>query len=845
MSLFHLLNITSVRQLYGLFFLFALLVAGTVTVIVYRSSYPYQLKIADQKFTDNRNFLLYHDFNHDGFSEQIEVGNNEQREKYSLVFLSHRQQDSHVIDQFNFHEPLKASWIFFGDYSGDGYDETFVFTQQGDSLYLSIIDVNLKRWLLDRHYLLSVRKPNPYHRWDVGKVIGHLLDVNDDGVAEVVFAVHSGFSHHPRGIFIFDVRKKKIINRFLSNAGINDLLVYDLTGDQKPEIILLGAATGNIDDRNHYTDHKSWFLVFDRQLNFVFPPRSFGEYPSRIHGEPLEISGESYLLVTYIYAGDKSFNDYLCLINSRGVMIRRQFFAGWDLLPTRVNREWYRPWLYSGTRDGKVARLNPDLLVQKTVQLRVKDFRMLDVFDLNQDGKAEIVGADSKGLLLLNNDLNPIARLSVNGRIRYHYSRRFNGPGQPVEFVVHDRKNCYRFALQRNRIYAWLPVLFLGMSGIVFGLILLGHRLMTIFNIYFTYLLFSLRKSRHGILILDHKGLAFYFNTRIQELLHLSEPIFKGKHVEDILRERPQVLECIRRGMTSGKLCQCEINFVDPDQQFKGEIIITPFRTTFNYIYAYLIEIHDHTQPILNDRLQVWSRSVQKMVHDIKQPLSSVSLNLKALQMRLEQMEIENREDIRDDLLMMKNELEKVRQITNNFLKFVNLENPHFQWVDLEQTIRHSLERFSSLLNDGLQIELEFDAEVKTIWADPQQLELVLHTLVENAIDAMQGRGHIRVSTLLGRQLDDHFSRMVQIEIADNGPGIDPAIKDKIFEPFFTTKTDGTGMGLAIAKKIIEDHGGQIAVYSRKKMGTIVRITLPFREENETDSKQNSDLPLA
>jgi len=784
---------------------------------------------------------LYHDFNHDGYSERVEIGNYKEAKKYFLLFLPYLQKDAYKVkDQFNFHEPLNYEWIFFGDYTADGYDETIVFTQKGDSLYLSIIDVNLKKWILDRHYILSVQKPNPHHIWDIGEIFCHLLDVNNDEIPEIVFAIHSGFSQQPRGIFIFDINKRKIINRFISDSGINNLLIYDLTGDEKPEIILVGHATGNIQKKSKYTDFKSWLFVLDQQLNFVFPPENFGEYPSNLFCEPLEIYGERYLLITYNYAGEKSFPDYICLMNAKGKIVLKRNFTEWELHSPFINRESNPPDIYIYDINGEIVKLNTNLQIIHKNQLRTKQLGILDLIDLNIDEKSELICISFNSVFLLNQNLKKIAYFPLKKIANLCFSRRYNGPGNPVEFAVHDSKYYYLYSLNKNYIYSWLPFIFIGINGSIFFLLLILHRIITILNIYITYFFFSLRKSKHGILILDHKGRIFYFNSRVQTLLHFSEPIFEKQHFTRIFKERPAIAECIQKGMYLQKTYQCDINFIDADKQFKGEMIVTPFRTSFNFIYAYLIEIQDHTQPILTDRLRVWSRSVQKMAHDIKQPLSSVTLNLKALQIRLEQMDISDREEIQDDLQMMKTELEKVRQITNNFLKFVNLETPKFQVIDLSQTIRNSLQRFTSLFDKNLQIELELDSSIKNVWADPQQLELVLHTLIENAIDAMKGQGHIRISTMLVHNLEENFNKFVQIEIVDSGPGIDLSIKDQIFEPFFTTKTNGTGMGLAIAKKIVEDHNGQITVYSKKKIGTVAQITLPVKEENGGSSIQDS-----
>jgi signal transduction histidine kinase len=108
---------------------------------------------------------------------------------------------------------------------------------------------------------------------------------------------------------------------------------------------------------------------------------------------------------------------------------------------------------------------------------------------------------------------------------------------------------------------------------------------------------------------------------------------------------------------------------------------------------------------------------------------------------------------------------------------------------------------------------------------DPLRLRQVIHNLVKNALEAMEGRpdGRIEVST---SRPDDPDMDVVQLKVADNGPGFDPEVRERLFEPYVTSKSRGTGLGLAIVKKIIEEHGGMIAAENTGS-GALIRIRLP------------------
>src|SRR5204862_2093595 len=122
----------------------------------------------------------------------------------------------------------------------------------------------------------------------------------------------------------------------------------------------------------------------------------------------------------------------------------------------------------------------------------------------------------------------------------------------------------------------------------------------------------------------------------------------------------------------------------------------------------------------------------------------------------------------------------------------------------------------------GIQAHLDLDRSIPEIYFDENQVMQILHNLIRNAAESMQQGGTLKLKT--GR-IDDHVS----LSISDTGTGIPAEILDRLFDPFFTTKPDGTGLGLAVSKKIIEDHGGKIEVQSTVGKGTTFVISFPPR----------------
>jgi signal transduction histidine kinase len=119
------------------------------------------------------------------------------------------------------------------------------------------------------------------------------------------------------------------------------------------------------------------------------------------------------------------------------------------------------------------------------------------------------------------------------------------------------------------------------------------------------------------------------------------------------------------------------------------------------------------------------------------------------------------------------------------------------------------------------RVQVEVRGPALSVLADPQLLKPVLLNLLLNAGQAMQGKGKISVSVAAGND-------MCELTVSDHGPGIVPEVRDRIFEPFFSTKHRGTGLGLPIARRIIEAHGGEIDVSCPAAGGTVVVVRLPL-----------------
>ncbi len=152
------------------------------------------------------------------------------------------------------------------------------------------------------------------------------------------------------------------------------------------------------------------------------------------------------------------------------------------------------------------------------------------------------------------------------------------------------------------------------------------------------------------------------------------------------------------------------------------------------------------------------------------------------------------------------------------------------QPLDLNTVLRAALQLMAGRVSEArIRVHDRLAAALPAILGDPMLLEQVFMNLIGNAVDATPRGGSITVRT--GTESDERDGLTVFAEIQDTGGGIPPEEVPKIFDLFYTTKAQGTGVGLGVAKKFTEAHGGRITVSSRPDEGAVFRVTLPARME--------------
>lgn len=247
-----------------------------------------------------------------------------------------------------------------------------------------------------------------------------------------------------------------------------------------------------------------------------------------------------------------------------------------------------------------------------------------------------------------------------------------------------------------------------------------------------------------------------------------------------------------------------------------------------------------------SERVAAWREIARRIAHEIKNPLSPIQISIETLR------KAKDREHKDFDALFAEltatvlEEVQRMKRIVSEFSDFARMPAPRPQSVELRELVGQVVLLMREGAKGRVEVELEPGAQ-ETLSADPDQLRQSVMNLVKNAIEAVESDpnragkvGRVRVS-LRG---DAHG---VTLAVEDDGPGMSAETRQRIFTPYFTTKTSGkvigTGLGLPIVQRIVEEHGGRVHVESTLGVGTRFEVWLP-RERPAVSASLEVDAPL-
>ncbi len=248
---------------------------------------------------------------------------------------------------------------------------------------------------------------------------------------------------------------------------------------------------------------------------------------------------------------------------------------------------------------------------------------------------------------------------------------------------------------------------------------------------------------------------------------------------------------------------------------------------------VHLLVLDDISEIVSAQRAQAWGEVARRLAHEIKNPLTPIQLSAERLEMKLVDKVAEpERAILAKSVRTIVDQVDAMKRLVNEFRDYARLPTADLKPVDLNALVSDVLQLYGRDAGDAVAasqapVLTELDPQCPPILGDAQQLRQVIHNLLQNAQDATEG---MPVREVVLRTQWNETSKRVRLVVQDSGPGFPEHILKRAFEPYVTTKAKGTGLGLAVVKKIADEHGARIDLKNRVRDAEIqgAQVSLSF-----------------
>ena len=472
------------RTVYILFHPATLALVITIIIILFLPPVfnKYQARIIESKKTIESEIYSYYDLNFDGYSEEI-LYQRSLNNYHSIII----RDKGKILNQWNFEGTIINQNQIYCDYNSDSVSEIFVFTVNNDSIFLTGISPYKTEESIFIKKFVDISKPFD-GRYNCAAYFCDSPDDNDDGYKELVFSIITGISKQPRNLYLLDLFNDTIIKSPASGTAVNLPVAFDINNDENNEYFGESCAHGNYHkgDSMDYPDTCAWLMVFDRNMNFLFTPKKFGQYKTILDIKPFRPFKTNYIVVLQKHQGPENIDNKLILFTTIGnkkyeriledfIGIESSFLISRDKI--RYND------LYLFFSNGQIESIDSNLNIVSTVSLPDILHERPTPIDVDLDGTDEFVfmTKDMQGLIITRNDFTFPVKLEFTtdkkGGARFSINKQgYENPKLFIQFVG----NGYFIEYSKNPLYHIKYLIWFGIYAIIFIILFLLQKVQNI-----------------------------------------------------------------------------------------------------------------------------------------------------------------------------------------------------------------------------------------------------------------------------------------------------------------------------------------------------------------------------
>ncbi len=326
-----------------------------------------------------------------------------------------------------------------------------------------------------------------------------------------------------------------------------------------------------------------------------------------------------------------------------------------------------------------------------------------------------------------------------------------------------------------------------------------------------------------GVIALNRQQRTLYMNNAARDLLHIAPYLPLNRHITEYLPQSvysdlgDAIRDCLlmRRGseriftMQDGAQSKTFLNRVRPTISRGGAL------------QGCIVQVEDITHTMERERLLNWASVAHHIAHEMKTPIGTVMLNAQHLQKSEEELPL----NLRKYLLRITTQSERLSAILQTFLRIARFNAMNLIPMPIAPLVQRLAADYTEMLPASITIRTAIYEPDSRVALDAEQLMTALRNILDNAVNAIKpDEGAITLSV---SSRTSAAGRFIVIAIRDSGKGMSESCRARVFEPFYTETPGGSGIGMMIVKRIIEEHHGSVEIDSEPGKGTEVRVLLP------------------
>jgi signal transduction histidine kinase len=344
---------------------------------------------------------------------------------------------------------------------------------------------------------------------------------------------------------------------------------------------------------------------------------------------------------------------------------------------------------------------------------------------------------------------------------------------------------------------------------------------------------------QEGIIVTDAKGRITYVNDAACELFGLEAESSIGKRLDERVRgldweSLSQSQGAVSRDMEIFYPANRFLNFyIVPlliERRESAAGIADPGRKAEPVGHAIILrditESRRSTEKTIeSERFNALTLLAAGVAHEIGNPLNSLHIHLQLMERKIRRLDGKLKEELQEAIAISRAEITRLDSIVTQFLQAIRPSKPVLHPENVNSIVEEAIRFFAPEIADrDIVVEPELRPDLPLIEFDRDQMKQAFYNVIKNSFEAMKRRGILRIRT-------DMDATHVNISFTDTGGGMSAESLSHVFEPYFTTKSSGSGLGLLIVRRIVREHGGEMAIESNEGKGLTLTIRLPYLDK--------------